>query len=80
MRIEPLRDMVVVSLRPERTNGGPLVVVRQARAAVREAEVVAVGPECRDVTVGQVVLVNLLTATQVEESYLVAEPTVLGTL
>mgnify|MGYP001594940122 CR=1 FL=1 len=80
MRIEPLRDYVVVTLRPEAGNGRGLVVVRTARNAVREAEVVAIGPECRDIHIGDGVLINLLVASQIKDSYLVPEPTILGTL
>lgn len=79
MTITPLRNLVVVQLRPE-SNGGPLVVVRKAKPAIRHADVVAVGPECRDVQVGDGVLVNLLVASQIGESYLVAEPQILGIL
>mgnify|MGYP001579446666 CR=1 FL=1 len=82
MRIEPLRDYVVVTLRPEEGNGhrGGLVVVRAAKNAIREAEVVGVGPECRDIHMGDTVLINLLVASQIGEQYLVPEPTILGTL
>lgn len=78
MQIEPMRDMVVVRLLPERERSGPVVVIRQARAAVREAEILGRGPECWDLAVGQRVLVNLLTMTQVGDCYLVPEPSVLG--
>ncbi len=80
VKIAPLRNLVVVELRPEAGNGHRIQVVSKVRSAVRTGTVVAVGPECREVTVGQGVVVNLLVAHQVEDWYLVAEPQILGTV
>lgn len=80
MRIEPLRDQVVLKLRAAQEGGVVIVVVGAQEPVVRQGEVVAVGPECRDVGVGQVVLVNLLVASQIGESYLVPEPYILGSI
>lgn len=79
MKIQPLRDVVVVELCENGHATGTIQVVTARKPAVREAVVKAVGPECRDVEVGQVVIVNLLVATRVGEQYLVAEPQILGT-
>ena len=79
MRIEPLRNYVVLKLRPQQSQGR-IQVVRAAKVAVREAEIVAVGPECRDVVVGQVVLINLLVASEIDGRHLVPEPTILGAI
>ena len=80
MRIEPMRDVVVVKLRAARGWQGKIEVVGGPQAAVREAEVVSVGPEVRDIAVGDVVLVNLLVTSKVADSYLVAEENILGML
>lgn len=80
MTIQPLRNMVVMQLRPPQANGGRIQVISDRKAAVREAEVLAIGPECRDVQIGDTVLINLLVTSQVGESYLIAEPHILGTL
>lgn len=79
MRLTPLRDFVVLRLLPPHQNGGKLVVIATEKA-VREGEVISVGPEVRDVSVGQRILVNRLAASQVGEFHLVSEKNILGTL
>jgi co-chaperonin GroES (HSP10) len=80
MRIEPLRNQVVVRVEENGHPRGRIQVVTANRPAVRQAVVVRVGPECRDVGVGERVVVNLLTMTQVGEEWLVAEHQVLGSV
>lgn len=78
MKILPLRNQVLCKLLELAPTNGSIVRVRDTQA-IREAEVLAVGPECRDVQVGQVVIVNRLVLTQIGEQYLTAEPHILGT-
>lgn len=78
MKILPLRNQVLCKLLALAPGNGHIVRVRDTQA-IREAEVLAVGPECRDVQVGQVVIVNRLVLTQIGEQYLTAEPHILGT-
>ena len=78
MKILPLRNQVVCKLLELAPSNGHIVRVRDTQA-IREAEVLAVGPECRDVQVGQVVIVNRLVLTQIGEQYLTAESHILGT-
>ena len=75
--LQPLQGRILVSLRPlpERT-GSIYRVSRQEYA--READVLAVGPEVRDVKVGDVVLVSALAGQQVGENQMVPESAVLG--
>lgn len=77
--LEPLASNILVKLRnlPETTG----IIVRVARDEVtRIADVLAVGPEVRDVTAGQAVVINILTAHEVGDRYLVPESGVLGFL
>ena len=77
MKILPLRNQVLCKLLELAPGNGKIVRVRDTQA-IREAEVLAVGPECRDVQVGQVVIVNRLVLTQIGEQYLTAESHILG--
>ncbi len=76
MTIIPIRNLLLVKLRPE-SETGTLIVVRSERPA-KQAEVIAVGPEVRDVKVGDVAIVNSLTGTVVGDHLLVPETAVLG--
>lgn len=77
--IHPLQDRVLVKLRPLPEQTG--LIVRVARNEIaREADVLAVGPECRDVREGQGVLVNVLTGTEFGDGLLVPEGSILGFL
>lgn len=77
MRLEPLRDLVLIRLRPlpEKT-GLILRVSRQEFAGW--ADVVDTGPECVDVRKGDVVLVSVLAGQQVGEEILLPESSILA--
>lgn len=79
MTIIPLRNLLLVRLKPEETQKGSLIVIRDPRLA-RPAEVLAVGPEVRDVKVGDTAVVNSISATLIGDALLVPETAVLGTL
>lgn len=75
--LQPLTDRVLVKLRelPEKTG----LIHRVARQEyARQADVVAVGPECRDVKVGDVVLVSALAGQIVGENLLIPEAAIMG--
>ena len=76
MTIIPLRNLVLVQLQPD-TKKGPLIMVADNRTA-KPATVVAVGPEVRDVKVGQTAIVNIVTGTVIGAHLLVPETAVLG--
>lgn len=78
MQVIPLRDMLLVE--PEApASRGLLTVIRPERAA-KTVTVKAVGPEVREVKVGQRVIVNTIAGTQVGGAWLVSQRAVLGTL
>lgn len=74
MKLEPLRDQVVVRLLPEpERESGLIVAVKLQDRPSAHAEVVAVGPEARDVQVGQQVVVSRLQGFTID----IGEPLVL---
>lgn len=77
--VHPLQDRVLVRLRPLPAKTGSIVRVSRDEIA-READVLAVGPECIDVREGQGVLVNVLTGTEFGDGLLVPEGSILGFL
>ena len=79
LRIQPLRNIVVVELEPEAPPPTAMLTVVRGPQLIRLARVTACGPEVQDVVPGQRVLVNTAAGTQLNGSLLVAEPTILGT-
>jgi len=78
LKIQPLRNMVLVELQPEKPQIG-LQVIR-APQAVRPAKILAVGPEVQDLAVDMVALVNTVAATSINGCLLVPQHAILGTL
>jgi len=77
--LQPLSDNILVKLRnlPEATGA----IIRVARDEVsRTADVLAVGPEVRDVAVGTAVVINILTAHECGANHLLPESGVLAFL
>lgn len=79
-QLAPLRDLVLVRLRPLPEKVGLIHVPSQHQETAREADVLAVGPEVLDVAVGSAVLVSVLTGQVVGEDILLPESSVLGYL
>lgn len=77
--LHPLWSQILVRLRPLPESTGMIIRVDRNEWA-RTAEVVAVGPECRDVTVGDVVVVTALVGQQVGDDLLLPESAVLAFL
>lgn len=73
MKLTPLADQIVARLLTEPEHAGHIEVVRLQAPASTRAEVVAVGPDVREVRVGQRVLVSRLQGIEVN----LAEPLVL---
>lgn len=78
MTIIPLRNLVLVQLQ-ESKQTGRIIQVSDDRTA-RPAKVMAVGPEVRDVKLGDVAIVNTVTGTVIGDHLLVPETAVLGVL
>ena len=81
MRIEPLRDMILVRPWPRPAPTSNIVVVRVEQQPAVQAEVRAVGPETRDVRVGQQVIISRLQGLEInlgEPLLLLPEAAVLG--
>ena len=78
VRVEPLRDLILVALRPIPDKTGSIIRVSHFTPA-RWANVLAVGPEVRDVSVGMGVLVNPLIGTVIEGGLLYPEGSILAT-
>lgn len=75
----PRRDFVLLQLHPVATHTGHIHRVSHFES-VRAADVVAIGPECRDYAVGTVVLVNPLVGQFAGDRLVTPEPTILGSL
>jgi co-chaperonin GroES (HSP10) len=75
--LQPTANRVLVSLRPLPEKTGLIHRVQRQEYA-READVIAVGPECRDVKVGDVVLVSALAGQLVGDNVLMPEAAVMG--
>ncbi len=75
--LEPMRDWVLVRLRPVADKTGLIHRVVHFEAS-RWADVLAVGPEVRDVAVGMVVLVNPLIGQIIQDDLLVPEPSIMA--
>lgn len=75
--LSPLMAQVLVRVRPLPEKTGSIIRVSRNEYA-READVLAVGPECRDVQVGHVILVTTLVGQVVGEDLLVPESSILA--
>lgn len=75
--LSPLMAHVLVRLKPLPEKTGSIIRVSRNEYA-READVLAVGPECRDVQVGDVVLVTTLVGQAVNDALLVPESSILA--
>jgi len=75
----PLRNQVLVCPINGKSPASSLVVIQPERV-VCPFRVLAIGPEVRDVQVGQMVLANRLAGTQIGGDYLLPESVIVGTL
>ena len=77
VKLEPLGARILVRLRPMKAIS-TLIIVPDQRSTCREADVVAIGPEVRDISVGDVVIVNALSGQAVGDEVILPESAVLG--
>ena len=75
--VKPLRNLVRCRLRPLPDQTGSIIRVSRFEAA-RWADVLAVGPECRDVGIGMGILINPLVGQIIGEDLLLPEASVLA--
>ena len=75
----PMRNNVLVRLRPISEKTGSLYRVSHYESS-RRADVLAVGPECRDLRAGMGVLVNPLIGSQVGDDLIQPESSVYAIL
>ena len=73
----PLGDLVVVELLPEPPRSSLLVVITSPSRS-QLAKIVAIGPEVRDVQVGERVLVSRLAGQDVGDKVILQERSVLA--
>lgn len=73
MKIEPLRDYLVLRLLPEPPRHGLIAAVKLNDRPSAHAEIVEVGPEVRDCIIGGRVIVSRLQGFQID----LGEPLVL---
>lgn len=75
--LNPLKSNILVRLRPVAEKTGSIIRVSHYESA-RRADVLAVGPECRDVKVGDVVLTSPIIGQNVGKDLLQPESAVLA--
>ena len=75
----PMRNNVLVRLRPIAEKTGSLYRVSRFESA-RRADVLAVGPEVRDIAVGMIVLVSPLIGQQIGDDLIQPESSVYAVL
>mgnify|MGYP001588334438 CR=1 FL=1 len=81
MRLDPLHNNLIVRLLPDAAAPkGVIQVVRLEQQPSQRAEVLAVGPEVRDVSVGQRVLVSRLQGIVFGDDVVLPESAVLAFL
>lgn len=76
MKIKPLKKRVLVKRCEAKTTKGGIILPDAAQEKPKEGEVVAVGPENKDVKVGDLVMFSSYAGTEVkdqqgEEEYLI---------
>lgn len=76
--LRPLRDLLVVRLRPQATKIGSLHRVGPGEIA-QWADVLRVGPEVRDIREGMGVLINPLAGHEIRDEIMLPESSVLAT-
>lgn len=76
--LHPLQDRVLCRIRPLPEQTGSIIRVNTLRNEyAREADVIAVGPECVDTKPGDVVKIPALVGQAVGDDVLVPEPSIL---
>lgn len=79
IEITPLHDKLVIQLRPLPDMTGVLHRVDR-NELVRQADVIAVGPDVREVSAGDAVLVNVVAGQQLGGQLVIPESAILAHL
>ena len=75
---EPLVNHLLLTLEPEPPQSTLIDVQKSTEGLARFGEVTAVGPEVRDVKVGQRVLASITAGVEMASGVLISEDAVLG--
>jgi co-chaperonin GroES (HSP10) len=75
---QPLVSNLIVRLQPEPELSSTIKVQRSTEGLCRYGEVLAVGPEVRDLKVGQTVLASVTAGVELSDGVLISENAVLG--
>jgi co-chaperonin GroES (HSP10) len=77
--LDPLTNHLLLSLEPEAAKSKTIVLAGQLEGLARFGKVVSVGPEVRDLKVGQRVLASITAGVEVQAGVvMVTETNVLG--
>ena len=74
----PLKDGILLALEPEQEVSSIIQVQRFTEGLARMGKVTAVGPEVREIKVGQVVLASITGGVELAGGVLITEKAVLG--
>jgi hypothetical protein len=75
---QPLVNQLLLTLEPEPPQSAIIDVQRATEGLARFGEVTAIGPEVRDVKVGQRVLASITAGVEMPSGMLISEEAVLG--
>jgi co-chaperonin GroES (HSP10) len=74
----PLVNNLVVRLQPEPEQSSIIQVQQSTEGLCRYGEILAIGPEVRDLKVGQTVLASVTAGVELSDGVLISENAVLG--
>jgi hypothetical protein len=78
IEFQPLTNQLLITVEPEPPQSTIIDVQRSHEGLARFGEVTAIGPEVRDVKVGQRVLASITAAADTPWGHLISEEAVLG--
>lgn len=76
-KLEPLGQRVLVRLLPAKERS-KLILTPLDKQTAREAQVIAVGPDCLDAEANQKILINSLVGQEVGDELIIPETAILG--
>jgi hypothetical protein len=75
---DPLVNNLIVRLQPEPEVSTVIQVQKSTEGLCRYGEILAIGPEVRDLKVGQTVLASVTAGVELSDGVLISENAVLG--
>jgi co-chaperonin GroES (HSP10) len=78
IEFQPLVSNLIVRLQPEPEVSTVIQVQKSTEGLCRYGEVIAIGPEVRDIKVGQTVLASVTAGVEMADGMLLSESAVLG--